>query len=297
MANQKKALVIFNPTAGLKTKVDVETIIREELDVLGYKVDLIYLNSDFESKIDSYNLKTINLVVAVGGDGTVKVAARTIIDNNLKVSLAILPFGSANVIAMAAGIPTNIKGAIKLLKKSNKTIAIDVGRINKQHYFLVGLSIGYISQIITGTTRMLKNKFGILGYLFIFLFNKIKMRKIKFEIKTQNKTFWVKGNSLVIFNALNYYGLRTKKMISFSDGIFNLYVFTTKSFVALLQSFLLMFVYKKPPKYVLSLDNNNFKIILRKVSQACQIDGDYVKLPRIINVEVLSKQLNIIVPE
>lgn len=291
----KKALVIFNPTAGLKNKTDVEGTVREKLATLDYEVDLLYLNRDFEDNIEGYNFSDVILVVAVGGDGTVKVAARTIIVNQVQASLAILPFGSANVIAMAAGIPTNIKGALKLLGKAKKTIAIDVGIINKKHFFLVGFSIGYISKVVTGATRDLKNRFGMLGYLFIFLFNKIKIRKIKFEIKTKNRTFWVRGNSLVIFNALNYYGLRTKKLISFTDGIFNLYVFTNKTFTSLVRSFLMMIMYRKSPRYILSLDNHYFKIILKQASDACQIDGDYIRLPKTIEVKVLPKALSIIV--
>jgi diacylglycerol kinase (ATP) len=291
----KKALVIFNPTAGLKSKIDVEGLVHEKLDNLGYEVDLIYLNREFEVNIEGYDFSDIMLIVAVGGDGTVKVAARTIIQNKVKASLAIVPFGSANVIAVAAGIPTNIKGALKLLEKAKKTISIDVGLINDKHYFIVGFSVGYISKIVTGATKDMKNKFGFWGYLFMFLFNKIKIRKVKFEIKTKEKTFWVKGNSLVVFNALNYYGFKIKKYIDFSDGIFNLYVFTNKTFLSLVESFLLMVLYRRPPRYVWARDNNYFKILLKKPSDACQIDGDYVKLPKVIEVKVLPKALSLVV--
>ena len=291
----KKALVIFNPTAGLKSKIDVEGLVHEKLDNLGYEVDLIYLNREFEVNIEGYDFSDIMLIVAVGGDGTVKVAARTIIQNKVKASLAIVPFGSANVIAVAAGIPTNIKGALKLLEKAKKTISIDVGLINDKHYFIVGFSVGYISKIVTGATKDMKNKFGFWGYLFMFLFNKIKIRKVKFEIKTKEKTFWVKGNSLVVFNALNYYGFKIKKYIDFSDGIFNLYVFTNKTFLSLVESFLLMVLYRRPPRYVWARDNNYFKILLKKPSDACQIDGDYVKLPKVIEVKVLPTALSLVV--
>ena len=112
-----KALVIFNPTAGLKTKIDVEGIVREKLGNLGYQVDLIYLNNHFEDELDKFNLANINLVVAVGGDGTVKVAARTIIEKKISSLLSIIPYGSANVIAIAAGLPLNIRNSLKLLEE------------------------------------------------------------------------------------------------------------------------------------------------------------------------------------
>jgi len=290
-----KALVIFNPTAGLKTKIDVEGIVREKLGNLGYQVDLIYLNNHFEDELDKFNLANINLVVAVGGDGTVKVAARTIIEKKISSLLSIIPYGSANVIAIAAGLPLNIRNSLKLLEEPIKTLPIDVGLINKRHYFVVGLSIGYVSKVVIGASQHLKNRLGFFGYLLTFIFNKIKIRKIKFEIKTKNRTFWVKGNSLIIFNALNYYGLKVKKPISFSDGIFNLYVFTSKTFISLLEAFLMMIFVHHPPRYVLALDNNYFKIILNRISNSCQIDGDYLRLPKIIEVELLPKALKIVV--
>ncbi|MDO8669555.1 MAG: diacylglycerol kinase family protein [Candidatus Buchananbacteria bacterium] len=290
----KKVFVIFNPTAGLKSRIDVEGIVRDKLDNLGYKVHLFYLNNHFEDEISGFDFSGTDLVVAVGGDGTVKVATKIIIDHKLTAPLAIIPYGSANVIAMAAGIPTNIRHALKLIDKSNRIIAIDVGRINKKHYFIVGLSIGYISKVVIGASHHLKNKFGFFGYLLVFLFNKIKIRKLKFEIKTKNRSFWVKGNSLIVFNTLNYYGLKIKKPISFADGVFNLYVFTNKTFVSLLETIILMIFYNRPPRYILALDNNYFKIILKKESDSCQIDGDYIKLPRVIEVEVLPQALNII---
>ncbi len=290
-----RALVIFNPTAGLKSKIDVESIIRDRLEGLGYNVDLFYLNSHFEDEISSFSFLDTALIVAVGGDGTVKVATRTIIDNKLKIPLAIIPYGSANVIAMAAGIPINIRNALKLIESPQKTIAIDVGLINHKYYFLVGFSIGYVSKIVTGTSHHLKSKLGFFGYLFVFIFNKIKIRKLKFEIKTKNRNFWVRGNSLIVFNTLNYLGMKFKKTISFTDGIFNLYVFTNKTFISLVESFFFMLFYNKPPRYVLSLDNSYFKIVLKKPTNSCQIDGDYVRLPRIIEVELLPQALNIII--
>jgi len=56
-----------------------------------------------------------------------------------------------------------------------------------------------------------------------------------------------------------------------------------------------MLFFNKPPRYVLSLDNNYFKIILKKPTSSCQIDGDYVKLPRIIEVVLLPQSLDIII--
>lgn len=289
----KRALVIFNPNAGLTTKQDTRSLVENKLIKLGYVVDVFILDKFFERNIANYNYADVTLAVAVGGDGTVKVAARTILFKKLKIPLLIIPFGSANVTAVTLGVPVGTKLALSCLDNM-KVEKVDVGLINKKHYFLVGLSIGYVSSFVTGASRDLKNKYGIFGYALKFIFNKIKISRIKFRIKTQNKVFWVKGSSLVIFNALNYFGLKPKKDINMQDGILNLYIFTNKTFFTLVSAFWHVWWHKQPKKYIFSLDNNYFKIAINRGLRTCQVDGDAIKLTRDIEVEVLPGALQII---
>jgi diacylglycerol kinase family enzyme len=291
-----KALVIYNPTAGVSSRLDVKKMVLDKLAELDYQPILLMLDFDFEANIEKLDLADINLVVAVGGDGTVKVAAREIIQHQLRVPLAVIPFGSANVLASTMKIPTGTKDALALLENLH-TQKIDVGLVNKQKYFLVGFSLGYISSVIINTDRELKNRFGSIGYLFKFLWNRIRLNRIKFRIETQNKVFWVRGNSLIVFNAFNFYGFQPKKPISISDGIFNLYVTTNKSFIELFEAALGVLFYAKPPRHIFTLDNRYFKIKLRqrRFLKSAQIDGDIISLPKTIEIEVLSRALEIVI--
>ena len=148
-----------------------------------------------------------------------------------------------------------------------------------------------------GTTERLKNKFGFLGYLISLLSNKVRIRKIKFEIKTQNKIFWVKGNSLVICNAINYFGLKPKKEVDLRDGILNLFVFTNKTFADMIRAFFYILWYQEPPKFIFSLDNSYFKIVLNHHSKDCQIDGDSINLEKNIEIEILPQAVSIVIPK
>jgi len=291
-----KALIIFNPTAGQTTKTDVGKAVTDKLIGLGYKPVMLILDFEFESNIAKIDLSDIMLVVAVGGDGTVKVAAREIITRRIKAPLVIIPFGSANVLAVTLKIPTSLKESVALLG-STRSIKIDVGVINRERYFLVGFSIGYISSIVINTNRELKNKFGSNGYLLHLFWNKIRIPRIKFRVETQNHVFWIKGNSLVILNAFNFYGFSPKKSISLSDGILNLYVITNKTFLTMAEAALGIFFYAKPPKHIFSLDNKYFKIRVkrRKFLRTAQIDGDRIRVPRVIEIEVLPKAIEVLV--
>lgn len=294
----RKALVIINPGAGLALKQGViKDLTLNKLRSLDYKVDSFELNENFEKEIAGYKFSGVDLVVAVGGDGTVKVAARTILQEKIDVPLIIIPFGSANVIAMALGIPIVVNQALKQLDNPAKTTKIDVGLINGSFYFLVGFSVGYISQVIATTDKELKKRLGFFSYVLKFIFNKIKIRKIKFKIIATERVFWVKGNSLIIFNALNYFGFKTKKIIDFQDGILNLYVLTNKTFFGLVNAVWGMLWYQRPPRYVFSLDNGSFDIFLprKKDLRSCQIDGDYIDVnSQNISVKILPRALTVV---
>lgn len=296
-SKNKRALVIFNPRAGLKTGADIETLIDVKLKSLNYETDWFRLDSGFEKRFDTYVFDGVKLVVAVGGDGTVKVAARTIIQSGLDLPLAIVPCGSANVVAVTLNIPINVKKALNILSSISRTVRIDVGLVNGRHYFLVGLSVGFFSKVVMKTTEKIKNRFGFLAYLLTLFFHKIRIKKIKFEIKTQNKIFWIKGNSLVVCNAINYFGIKPKRPVDLRDGILNLFVFTNKTFFDMVKAFFYVLWYHRPPKYIFCFDNDYFRIVLNRVGQDFQLDGDRFDFTgREIEVEVLKKALTVIAP-
>ncbi len=291
-----KALVIFNPTAGLASKLDVRKLVETKLNDLQYKSITLLLDFDFEKNIAALDLSDIKIVVAVGGDGTVKVAAREIISRHISAPLAIIPFGSANVLASTMKIPTTPIEALSVLDHF-EVEKIDVGRLNKERYFLVGFSLGYVSSVIIDTENSLKSRYGSVGYVLRLFWNKIKIPRIKFRIETQNHVFWVKGNSLIIFNAFNFYGFQPRKEISIADGIFNLYVVTNKTFFSMLEAALGVLFYVNPPKHIFALDNKYFKIKIRrkKFLKSAQIDGDRIKVSNVIEIEVLPRALGVVV--
>lgn len=292
----KQALVIFNPTAGINAKYDVRATVDRELQAFGYQPKFLLLDFDFEANIAKEDLTAVELVVAVGGDGTVKVAAREIITRGIKAPVLIVPFGSANVLASSLRLPLGVKEALALAKNL-KTQKIDVGLLDGQRYFIVGFSLGYVSSIIIHTDRELKNRWGSLGYVLRLFWNRIRIPRIKFRVETQNRVFWVKGNSLIVFNAFNFYGISPKKNVSITDGILNLYVVTNKTFLAMAEAALGVLFFDHPPRHIFTLDNQKFKIRVKRKShlKTAQIDGDKISVDRDMTVEVLPQALEVVV--
>ena len=65
----------------------------------------------------------VDVVVAVGGDGTVNEVARSLVGS--KTALGIVPCGSGNGLARHLGIPIDVKRAIEFLNTAEVT-AVDI---------------------------------------------------------------------------------------------------------------------------------------------------------------------------
>ena len=74
------------------------------------------------------------LLVAVGGDGTVNEVASGLIHSS--AGLGVIPVGSGNVLAREFQIPLNINKACQVLK-NGRTRQIDVGKIGERYFFSV----------------------------------------------------------------------------------------------------------------------------------------------------------------
>lgn len=172
---KKKIAFIINPISGTSKKDMIPEMIREEIDFNKFEVKIEFtqhkghgtqLAQDFaDSEFD--------IVVAVGGDGTVNEVARALIHTN--ASLGIVPIGSGNGLARHLGIPMSPRKAIEYLNHS-ETILMDYGMVNNQPFFCTcgtGFDAYVSTQFAKGRNR------GIIAYI-------EKMITGYFSYKSQN---------------------------------------------------------------------------------------------------------------
>ncbi len=118
---KSKILFIINPKSGVKKRTDVKKIIYKYLDMSKFDPTVIYTTHKAHAIELSKNAikDKIDIVCAVGGDGTVHEVGTTLIGSNIK--LAIIPRGSGNGMGNHLGIP-------KIVRKAVKTINLEIGR-------------------------------------------------------------------------------------------------------------------------------------------------------------------------
>ncbi|GLZ85495.1 putative lipid kinase YegS-like protein [Metapseudomonas resinovorans] len=100
-------------------------------------------------------------LIAGGGDGTLREVAEAVVQADSDASLALLPLGTANDFARAAGVPLEPGEALALLDVTPR--AIDLGDADG-HLFLNMVTGGFGSKITANTSEELKKVLGGAAY-------------------------------------------------------------------------------------------------------------------------------------
>lgn len=145
--------------------------------------------------------KNVDVVIAVGGDGTINEIINGI--SNTPVILAAIPFGTANIFCLEFNYTTKIENICKKVIKGNYT-KIDLGVINGK-YFACMAGIGFDAFVIKKADQYLKRIYGPLSYIAVAIkeYLNYPFNPIILTIDGQKET--IKG-VLVIVGNIKYYG-------------------------------------------------------------------------------------------
>lgn len=125
---------IINPISGNQNKDEIPKMIGEEIDSKLFDMDIrMTEHKGHAAEIaKECAAKGIDIVVAVGGDGTVNEVARSL--THTQTALGIIPCGSGNGLARHLCIPMNIRKALKIINQC-QIEAFDYGVINSIPFF------------------------------------------------------------------------------------------------------------------------------------------------------------------
>ncbi len=160
-----RLLLIINPVAGLKTPLRVAETVQASLDRRGIatRPDTVLTEGPGHAfRLAEEARDTYDIVVAVGGDGTVREVAGGL--RGGRARLAILPNGTANVLAADLRIPLRLAAAADLLAPDAQVTPLDLGEVNGRP-FVLNVGIGYAARLIIDTPAALKRRIGFFAYL------------------------------------------------------------------------------------------------------------------------------------
>lgn len=130
----KNILFIANPISGTHGKTSIFQMINERIDRDKYSWNIVNTKCQgdaVELAADAVK-KHIDMVVAIGGDGTINEVARSLV--NTDTAIGVIPCGSGNGLARHLEIPLNVSRAIDILNEGFVDM-IDYGTINDKAFF------------------------------------------------------------------------------------------------------------------------------------------------------------------
>ena len=131
---KKRILFIMNPISGTTSKADVPRLIDKYLDKEGFDYEV--KNTDYAGHGVDLTAEAVargvDIVVAVGGDGTVNEVARSLV--HTKTALGILPCGSGNGLARHLMLPMNLRKSIEVINRC-EIHDLDYGVVNGHPFF------------------------------------------------------------------------------------------------------------------------------------------------------------------
>jgi YegS/Rv2252/BmrU family lipid kinase len=130
-----------------------------------------------------------DLVFVWGGDGMVQQCIDALAGTD--TALAILPAGTANLLAMNLGIPKDIDRAVQIGLHGRRR-RLDVGRINGER-FAVMAGVGFDARMIRDADRGLKDRFGRLAYIATGAKN-LRGRRVRMRIDVDGDA-WFDGDA------------------------------------------------------------------------------------------------------
>jgi diacylglycerol kinase family enzyme len=166
-----------------------------------------------------------DLIFVWGGDGMVQRAIDAAAGSN--VTIAILPAGTANLLATNLDIPTDLPAAVEIgLHGARRTI--DVAVMNGERFAVMG-GAGFDARMIRDADGGLKDKTGRLAYVWTGAHN-LNSAPVKMRIKVDGEVWFDDDATCVLFGNVGklFGGLTTFENAAPDDGRLELGVVTAQ---------------------------------------------------------------------
>ncbi len=200
MNSKKKILFLINPKSGVQSKKKVPQQIEKYIDKHKYDYSIEYTQYAGHACELAKNAveRGVDVVVAVGGDGTINEVGRTII--HTRTAMGVIPCGSGNGFARHLGIPMNIKKSIEFINNA-EPVVIDYGKINGNPFFC-SCGVGFDALVSYDFSK--GNKRGFFSYIKKSLADWVKYKPETYEVELEGTNRTCKAFVIACGNASQY---------------------------------------------------------------------------------------------
>ncbi len=292
MSKRIKILFIVNPISGTSDKEHILSLIPKYLDSQRFEWSI--RKTEHKGHAAEFSGEAIrdgvDVVVAVGGDGTVNEVARSLVHTD--TALGIIPCGSGNGLARHLFIPMNPEGALQVLSDCHIE-QLDYGMIDQEPFFCT-CGVGFDAFI---SDRFAKaGRRGLLTYIENTLKEGLKYKPDTYEITIDGERQVYKAFLIACANASQYgNNVYIAPHASMSDGLMD---------VTLMEPFTVL----EAPQIAIQLFNKTITSNSRIRSFRCQhlhikrsapgvihFDGDPKQAGEELDVKLVPKGIRMVV--
>lgn len=218
---ERKLLYLINPISGTKRKPLLKKTIelQTKQKQLPFEIAETRSDGDYSFLKNKLAAEKFTDVIICGGDGSVSTITSFLLDVN--VNIGIVPTGSGNGLALAAGIPYSTERALKIIFDGNASF-VDGFKINEKFSCMM-CGIGCDAQIAHDfANRRIR---GLKTYLQLSAMQYFKAQPFSFTIKTKDMTTDVDAFFITVSNS-NQFGnnITIAPKASLNDGLFDIVI-------------------------------------------------------------------------
>lgn len=288
-------VLITNPISGNGSSIKAAQIAQQALASKHINVHIAYTEyTGHASELATSCLPNFDIIVAIGGDGTVNEIAQALVGTN-KI-LGIIPSGSGNGLARHLGIPMSLKSAIKTIYRKNIK-SIDAPKINNEYFFCTA-GIGFDAKV-SHTFSKFEGR-GLKNYIKAILMEFRNYTPKRYTITINGEEISSKAFVITIANAAQYgneaYIAPTAKI---NDGLLEVTILPKPSFLTGLNFGIRLFlrnIHKHPKVLHLQSDEIKIKTNLESEKIFGHKDGEPEEWVTPLNFKIKkNEKLNVIV--
>ncbi len=288
---KEKISFIVNPFSGVSKKENLPQLIEEHLDHERFDYDITYTEYSQHAKelAKVAAEKGVNIVCAVGGDGSVHEVGTALIGTKSK--LAIIPSGSGNGLARHLHIPLNPVEAIKCINDSN-SIVMDTVLVNDKSFLGVG---GYGFDALIAQKFAKRHKRGLRGYISLIMREFFKYNPINVSIDLDGKVKTLPVVLCTVANSSQFgNGFVVSPKSDVTDGEIELCIlkpFSIWHIPMLVYRFFRKSSHKSRFSEVIPFKKAKIKLS----EKLAHYDGEPIEVKKELNISVVPHSLNIVI--
>jgi len=293
--SKKNIIFIINPISGVRRGNHLSESIEKYIDSEKFNYELKYTQYQGHAvKLSQEAVeKKTDVIVAVGGDGTINEVASQML--NSKIVLGIVPLGSGNGLARHLGIPRMVPSALKLINNCQVT-EIDTASVNGKPFISIA-GVGFDAKIAKLFAQVKRR--GFFSYANLITNNYIHYKPKKYKIEFDDGKLINTEAFFISFANSNQFGYNTAiaPNAQLRDGQLDICIVQKPKLFKLpiIANLMLLRAIDKS-QYVDTIRASHFWVKQTR-NRVVNIDGEAFKISKKLEIKVNPLSLKVIIPD